>query len=246
MKIFTNDSPSSRAVRTIDQLEGPVSLYDAPGWLASPLSEIVVRNYSMPAAFMGLNGRLRFSVIASLTGSSNSKTVRMKFGGSTINSDGMTVSSQVSYVMQKTIKNQNSASSQIASQTGFISAFGASAATLPQLSINTANAVDVAIVFQTTLETGITLATPSDISGTGSVITVNKIGHGLNSGEYIKTSGSTTAGYNSDPVMITVTSANQFQYTGSGTGTPSTAPTIQRYSKMVLGDYSLEYMPGAN
>jgi hypothetical protein len=68
---------------------------------------------------------------------------------------------------------------------------------------------------------------PTAISGIGSVVTGTFAGHGMTTGDIITATGSSTPGYNTaTPQIVTVISSSQFTYPGTGTGTPTTFPTV--------------------
>jgi hypothetical protein len=68
---------------------------------------------------------------------------------------------------------------------------------------------------------------PIGISGTGSTVTVTYPAHGLDTGDTIAASGSSTVGYNTTTAVITRLTANTFTYPGTGIGTPTSFPLIQ-------------------
>lgn len=222
-----------------------------PVSVGGTLNEITLASVTVPGGLMGLNGAVRISSTASVTNSANNKTIRVKFGNQNIQQGAVTTSLAIN--TQTTIRNRNSASSQLVPFNGnanssLSSPFSIQGTGYPNgtFSVNTAADVLITIAGTTTLETGFTPSPTSNISGTGSVVTVIQTAHGLNTGEYIKASGSSTAGYNVDPVQITKIDANTFTYAGTGTGTPGTAPLIQRYSVITLEGYTIELLPGAN
>ncbi len=82
--------------------------------------------------------------------------------------------------------------------------------------------------------TPITPAT-SDISGTGTLVTVNYTRHGLVDFDWINVGGSSTTGYNVDKTSIIINSADSFSYFATGKGTPTTAPAIRKYARPIRG-----------
>lgn len=245
MKPFDNESPVIMPVRVLAQSAVASSIYAAAGWLAAPLTDMILASFTIPAGLMGLNGAVRVRAIYSLTNSSATKNVRIAFGS--VDMANLNFTANGSTALLKTITNRNAANSQVFfSPSNSQSDFSGSSVAAYTAAVNTANDTVVALRGTTALETGITLAATADISGNGATVTVNKTAHGFNTGEYVKASLSSTSGYNADPVMITRISANQFTYAAAGTGTPATAPTFQRYSTVVLEAYSIELLPGAN
>jgi len=224
------------AVRVLAQSAVPVSV-------GGTLAEITLASYTLPGNLMGLNGAVRVTGLWSHTNSANTKTLRAKLATQAFAAKAQTTTS--SYHHQFVVRNRNSVTSQVGMQSGITGGFGSDGSGVQFTAFNTA--VDQTITFtaQTTLETGFT-PTTTNMSGNGSVVTVIQTAHGLNTGEYIKAAGSSTSGYNIDPVTITRIDANTFTYPATGTGTPTTAPLIQRYSVITLEGYTIELLPGAN
>lgn len=97
------------------------------------------------------------------------------------------------------------------------------------------------IINESGLDTGFTPSPTSNISGTGVTVTVVQVGHHLKTGDLIKTSGSSTAGYNVTSAAVTKISPNSFSYPGTGTGTPTTAPLIQLYTTRTAIENRVSY-----
>jgi hypothetical protein len=226
------------AVRTLAQLSVPVSV-------GGTLAETTLATYNLPAGAMGLNGGLRIRALYSNTNSSVTKNLRIRFGGTLIVASGATTTASAGFL--RTIHNRNSASLQVTeTQSTFSPGYVGSASAVVTTTVDTSAAVPITFLGTSALETGFTPSPTSNISGSNSLVTVISTAHGLNTGEFIKASGSSTGGYNVDPVAITRVDANTFTYAGTGSGTPGTAPLIQRYSVVTLEGYTIELLPGSN
>jgi hypothetical protein len=229
---------SYQVVRVLAQSATPVSI-------GGTLNETTLATYSLPSGVMGLNGAVRVTAVWTITSSANTKIVRHAWGGSFIGGGGSSTTTNKSISTQTLVRNRNAVNYQF-DFSGTTSPYGIAASNITTYTKDTSGPVAIAFSALTTLETGFTPSPTSNVSGTGSVVTIIQTAHGLNTGEYIKASGSSTGGYNVDPVAITKIDANTFTYAGTGTGTPGTAPLIQRYSVITLEGYTIELLPGAN
>ena len=80
--------------------------------LTGSTSETTLATITLPAGAMGANGQIEIEALFSTTNSANTKTLRFKFGGSTIHSIAFTTTAGAQ--MRKRLSNRNSASSQVA------------------------------------------------------------------------------------------------------------------------------------
>lgn len=120
--------------------------------LTGTVNETALATFTIPGGTMGANGALRVTFMFSFTGSTNIKTLRLRFGGvsGTIYSLlGTATATFVSAQFMTIIRNRNSASSQI----GFSTAGGSSPFVLNSTanitsSVDTSNDVDVVITGQ--------------------------------------------------------------------------------------------------
>lgn len=223
-------SGASRAPRMLCQSAVPVSV-------GGTVAETQLLSCNIPA--LRPTDAVRFNYIIAYTGLTNSKTIKPKLAGTTLYTSTRTTAAATLDVANVTVFNRNATNSQ-----GFATSPGTNqATTLFTMAVDTSVPTVFTVTGQTTLEAGFT-PTNTNMSGTGSVITVISTAHGLNTGEYVQAAGSSTAGYNVDPVLITRIDANTFTYPGTGSGTPTTSPTIKRYSVMRLEGYTVEMLPG--
>lgn len=100
-------------------------------------SETTLATVTVPARSMGANGRLRISGVFSMTDSTNSKTVRVKFGGTTYLTSATTTSGVITHRFEVIIANVNSETSQksVSPSNGF---FGFTSSALVTSTHNTA------------------------------------------------------------------------------------------------------------
>jgi hypothetical protein len=202
-----------------------------PVSVGGSLAQIALYTLTIPANIMGENGVLRVYCKFGCTNSANTKLFYVKFGGTTMYLHGATATTFHNIMVH--IANRNSLSAQIGGGTYTGGIGGTSTVALETATIDTSNDTTLVITGTTSLETGFTPVT-TNMSGNGTTVTVIQTSHGLNTGDYVKASGSSTAGYNVDPITITKIDANTFTYLGTGTGTPATSPLIQRYSYLAL------------
>jgi hypothetical protein len=112
-------------------------------------NETTLATVTIPAGAMGLNGAVHIYATWTYTNSGNTKTTRIKFGGTAISAIGATTTATL-HEMRR-VRNRGSASSQVASFTaGSNSAFAASSGGLPALSVDTTAAVDILFTAQLT------------------------------------------------------------------------------------------------
>ncbi len=79
---------------------------------AADTNENTLATITVPAGVMGLNGIIRLQATITCTNSGNNKTHRVKFGGTQLTSSSVTTTTY--YMIDLTIQNRNSASSQFA------------------------------------------------------------------------------------------------------------------------------------
>jgi hypothetical protein len=209
----------------------------APVGVGGTTAETTLATVVLPAGVMGPSGAIRVTNCGTVTNSANSKTIKIKLGSTAFSTIGYTT--QATFGYSRTIRNRNADNSQFAYG-------GSSESTSVAVitgTIDTTVEQTLTITGQTTLETGFT-PTQANMSGNGSVVTVVQTSHGLNTGEWISATGSSTSGYNAASVAVTRIDANTFSYPGTGTGTPTTSPLIQRYSVLTLEGYTVELVPG--
>lgn len=84
----------------------------APQSVTGTTSETTLATITIPGGAMGANGRVEVMALFSYTNSANNKTLRVKFGGTTMANAVPTTSA--SYAASATIANRNSVSSQVA------------------------------------------------------------------------------------------------------------------------------------
>jgi uncharacterized protein (UPF0333 family) len=84
--------------------------------LTGTVAETTMWSYTVPGGMMGANGTLRITALLSMPASANSKTIKVKFGGTLFLSHSPLTSTYKSVHLQKMISNRNSVSSQIGTQ----------------------------------------------------------------------------------------------------------------------------------
>jgi hypothetical protein len=111
------------------------------------LTETTLATCTVPAGAMGLTGSVRIETTWSYTNSANSKTLRVKFGGTSYLAVALTTSATGADV--RIIRNRNSASSQIGNiGTGTPAYTLNSSAALPTSSVDTTAAVTILLTGQ--------------------------------------------------------------------------------------------------
>lgn len=105
-------------------------------------AETTLASITIPGGMMGVNGAVRVSMMLSFTGSTNSKTMRMAFGGVTQISVSTSTAANTTFAQQITICNRGSLTSQISQNW----AAGMSPATLISSNVNTAADQTIAIL----------------------------------------------------------------------------------------------------
>jgi len=108
-------------------------------------AENTLATITIPAGAMGLNGIVRIRAEWSYTGSTNSKTLLVKFGGTAFLSVGDTAAANTSAIGTCQIHNRNSASSQRGSGTVISNGATVFAGTVQTGSIDTTAAVTILI-----------------------------------------------------------------------------------------------------
>ncbi len=106
-------------------------------------TETTLATITVPAGAMGPNGQIEVEALFSINNSANSKTMRVRLGGSLAGATATT--STASFQGKSRIANRNSASSQVAPASLVVSS---SATAVNTLAINTANAADITITGQ--------------------------------------------------------------------------------------------------
>lgn len=85
-------------------------------------NETTLATITVPAGAMGLNGRLRITVLWSATNNANGKTSRIKFGGTTFIANAL--ASSASSKQQLEISNRNATNSQVSSNATIYGSWG--------------------------------------------------------------------------------------------------------------------------
>lgn len=110
-------------------------------------SEATLATITVPAGAMGANGSLRISTYWEFTGSTNSKTMKIKLGATTFYNNLTSTAANISWNHQFVIQNANDVAAQVA-QSSLSSAFGYNSAAGVAGSENTAVAKDITITGQ--------------------------------------------------------------------------------------------------
>jgi len=109
-------------------------------------NENTVATVTVPAGIMGANGAVEVIPLWDFTNNSNTKTMKVKFGGSVVYSIATTTTT--SCQMQYIVRNANSASSQVAQASSGSSGMGAVASSLLTGAIDTSAAVNITLTAQ--------------------------------------------------------------------------------------------------
>lgn len=109
-------------------------------------TENTVATVTIPAGMLGANGAVEVIPLWDFTNNANTKTMKVKFGGSVVYSIATTATT--SCQMQYFVRNANSASAQVAQASNGSSGMGAVAGSLLTGVINTANAADITLTAQ--------------------------------------------------------------------------------------------------
>ena len=137
---------SGPGAREIERLLREQWIVIAKSGVAVPLtgttSETTLATITIPAGAMGANGLIRVSSVWSYTNSANNKTLRCRFGGTSVAASIFTTTT--SAPLNCLIANRNSASSQVVGLASGL--FAATNTTLTTPAINTANAVDITLL----------------------------------------------------------------------------------------------------
>lgn len=141
------------------QTLGPLPATNLPGYsyvlaksataasITGTVTETTLGTFTIPAGAIGPNGQVEIYTLWSVTGSTNSKTLRVNFGASSVASLPIVAAAGMSAQIFTRVANRNSASSQVAF-TPAATGIGQGAAANAFTSINTANAVVVNITGQ--------------------------------------------------------------------------------------------------
>lgn len=157
--------PAATTVARTDQLEinqGGASLSATASQVASAIvlaasgaavtapadtNENTLVTITVPANAMGANGILRITTLWTYTNSANSKTLRVKFGGTTFMGVSQTTSN--TYSDQRNIANRNATNSQVAWPQGSGSGgFNVSGSAVTTGTIDTTSSQDILITAQ--------------------------------------------------------------------------------------------------
>lgn len=115
--------------------------------VASPVTgtvtETTLATITIPANAIGPNGQVEIDFLFSGTSSANTKTYRVKFGGTTVFQTAPTTNSSIRAAVN--VSNRNAANSQVAFPTGSTSGFGASSSSPITPAIDTTSAVNITI-----------------------------------------------------------------------------------------------------
>jgi hypothetical protein len=109
------------------------------------LLEITLATITVPAGAMGANGCVIVEAQFSYPNSANVKTLRIKFGGTTVANTAPTSSLQTNF--RSRIQNRNATNSQVAVNVGAAS-YGNSTGAIVTSAINTTAAVNITITVQ--------------------------------------------------------------------------------------------------
>ena len=113
--------------------------------LTGTTSETTLLTVNIPAGLIGISGKVKMYPLYSMTNNANSKTLRVKLGGSTAFSTAVASSSQSSALV--IIRNIGSESVQ-KSSTIVVSGFGNNSAALATLAIDTSVATTITVTGQ--------------------------------------------------------------------------------------------------
>ncbi len=238
---------SMQVPRVICQSAVPQLIYAASGWTAAPTTIATLASCTVPAGAMGLNGALRISTVWSFTNSANNKSLYENFNTTNIANWGM--ATNATFVDTRILSNRNSASSQM---TGYASGggpFGASAAAVTTLSINTTTAQTVSFLGTTSVESGIS---QTALTGNGTSCSATVASGAYAVGDYVivaSGSGCGSGSQNTGATPVAVTASNgstTYSYPCTCNGGSPTGGSGQRYSRIQLESYCVELIPGVN
>lgn len=120
-------------------------------------NETTLATATLPAGAMGVNGQVIIEATYAFTGT-NSKTPRVKFGGTVV--AGLAVTTSLSGNFRTRIANRNAANSQVWMPPGLSTHFGITSVTVSTSAIDTASAVTILFTGQLT-NTGETISLQS-------------------------------------------------------------------------------------
>lgn len=113
--------------------------------LTGSTSETTLKTITIPAKAMGANGSVRVTLLASANNNANTKTLRVKFGGTTFHQTNLTT--QLSRQAIVIIRNRNSESSQVGNPVAF-DGIGAASAVVITSAVDTTADVTLLITGQ--------------------------------------------------------------------------------------------------
>ena len=108
-------------------------------------AETTLVTVTLPGGAMGTNGSVEIEALWSYTSSANTKTGRMKFGGTSFQTTSPTTT--VTLAQRTRVTNRNSVSAQVGGPSG-ATMIGATNTAVTTASINTAASVDITITAQ--------------------------------------------------------------------------------------------------
>jgi len=109
-------------------------------------TETTLATVVLPAGAMGPNGQVEIHSLWSVPNNANSKTCRIKFGGSAVFSAGVTTIQTLSAITRTS--NRNSASSQVSGAGGTSTSIGTTANAVTTTAIDTTSAVNIIFTAQ--------------------------------------------------------------------------------------------------
>lgn len=143
------------AVRAVGAASAALLSYSQPYVLArshvaasgaADTNENTLATITIPGGAMGPNGFVRIMTLWSQTNNANVKTVRVKFGGT--NFLGLPVTSTATTQIITTVRNRNSASSQVGYAIDTASNFGSTTSAAATSAVNTGSDVTVLLTVQ--------------------------------------------------------------------------------------------------
>lgn len=147
------DETSARAFAAAAALPFPLGKSGVAASVTGTTSETTLATINVPAGAMGPNGQLRITMLWNYTNSANTKTLRIRLGGTVLITAAPTTTAGL--YTQTLIANRNSASSQIIAPNavGTTNAWGATGTAGGAAALNTANALDITLTAQLALGT---------------------------------------------------------------------------------------------
>lgn len=121
----------------------------APGAsLTGTTAETTLATITIPAGVMGPNGQVEVEVLFTVTGSTNAKTPRVKFGGTAFYAPAITAAATLSVSGLVRISNKASVSSQIGFSAAANAGFGGGTTASVTAAVNTASTITLLITGQ--------------------------------------------------------------------------------------------------